>query len=117
MTFMAHIKGITVTLITKTTTGRDPFNNPIETEERIDVENVLVAPVAQTDTEILSEMSLKGKKAKYQLAIPKGDAHNWDDCEIEFFGQRWKSVGFSTVGIEDNIPLDWNRKVVVERNG
>ena len=115
---MAHIKGIAVTLITKTATGeKDPFNRPIETESRETVENVLVAPVAQSDTEIIGELSMNGKKAKYQLGIPKGDTHNWDDCEIEFFGQRWKSVGFSTEGIEELIPLDWNRKVVVERIG
>lgn len=114
---MAHIKGITVVLITKKTTGKDAFNRPIEKEERENVENVLVAPVAQTDAEILSEMSLNGKKARYQLGIPKGDTHNWDDCEVEFFGDRYKSVGFSTKGIDENIPLDWNRKVVVERYG
>ena len=115
---MAHIKGITVTLITKADSGeRDEFNRPVETETRTDVNNVLVAPVSQSNSEILSEISLNGKKARYQLGIPKGDAHDWDDCEIEFFGVRWKSVGFSTEGIEENIPLDWNRRVVVERYG
>ncbi len=114
---MGCLKGITITLITKTETGKDPFNNPIETETREEVENVLVAPVSQNGGEILNELSMNGKKARYQLGIPKGDAHNWEDCIVEFFGERWKSIGFSTIGIEDLIPLDWNRRVVVERYG
>lgn len=114
---MAILKGIPVVLITKTSTEKDAFNRPIETETRDTVENVLVAPLSQTDVEIINELSLNGKKARYQLAIPKGDNHKWEDAEVEFFGERWKTTGFSTIGIDDLIPLDWNRKVVVERYG
>ena len=114
---MGHLRGITVTLITKTAAGKDAFNRTIETETRETVENVLVAPISQSGEEILTELSMNGKKARYQMAIPKGDTHNWEDCEVEFFGERWKSIGYSTIGIEDLIPLDWNRKVVVERYG
>lgn len=111
------LKGITVNLITKTQTGTDAFNRPIVQEVTAPVNNVLVAPLSQTGEEILSELSLNGKKAKYQLAIPKGDTHNWEDAEVEFFGERWQTLGFSTIGIEDMIPLDWNRKVLVQRVG
>ncbi len=114
---MAYLKGITVTLIVKRSAGKDALNREIFQESTEEVENVLVAPVSQNGGEILSELSMNGKKARYQLAIPKGDQHNWDDAIVEFFGERWKSVGFSTIGIEDMIPLDWNRKVVVERYG
>ena len=114
---MALLKGIPVVLITKSSTERDAFNRPITTETRETVDNVLVAPISQTAVAIINELSLNGKKARYQLAIPKGDTHNWEDAEVEFFGERWKAVGFSTMGIEDLIPLDWNRKVVVERYG
>lgn len=53
----------------------------------------------------------------YTLAIPKGDTHEWTDCEVEFFGRRWRSVGFPQKGIEDLVPLDWNQKVTVETYG
>jgi hypothetical protein len=111
------LKGIPVDLYTKTSTGTDAFNRPITTETKTTVQNVLVAPLSQTGEEIVNELSLNGKKAKYQLAIPKGDANNWEDAEVEFFGIRWKTIGFSTIGIDDMIPLDWNRKVLVERCG
>jgi len=111
------LKGITVDLYVKTANGTDAFNRPIEAETKYSVSNVLVAPLSQTGEEVLSELSLNGKKVKYQLAIPKGDTHTWEDAEVEFFGYRWRTIGFSTIGIEDMIPLDWNRKVLVERVG
>lgn len=114
---MAYLKGITVVLISRVETGKDAFNRPITEEVQETVENVLVSPLSQTDTDIISELSLNGKGARYQLAIPKGDAHRWEDAEVEFFGERWKVSGFVTEGIEEMIPLDWNRKVVVERYG
>lgn len=111
------LKGIPVDLYTKSGTEVDAFNRPVETETKVTVDNVLVAPLSQTGEEVLSELSMDGKKVKYQLAIPKGDMNTWEDAEVEFFGVRWKTIGFSTIGIEDMIPLDWNRKVLVERVG
>lgn len=117
MTFMGLLKGTTVWLILKTGTGKDAFNREITEETRIQVDNVLISPVSQTDVAIINELSLNGKKVKYQLAIPKGDTNRWEDAEVEFFGERWRTVGFSTIGMDELIPLDWNRKVMVERCG
>lgn len=114
---MALIKGITVYLHVKTRSGVDDFNRQLYDEELVPIENVLVAPLAQDGDAALSEIALNTKSARYQLAIPKGDTHNWEDCIVDFFGATWKSTGYSTLGIEDLIPLDWNRKVVVERYG
>ena len=114
---MAYLKGITVILISKVSSGKDAFNHETFTEERIQVDNVLVSPVSQTDVAVVNELTMNGKKLLYQLAIPKGDTHKWEDAEVEFFGKRWKTLGFSTEGIEALIPLDWNRKVLVERYG
>lgn len=110
---MGKIKGITVTLYEKTETGKDGFNNPTYTEEPVDVENVLVGqPTAQ---ETLNILNLYGKKAVYTLAIPKGDAHEWEDCRVSFFGKDWHVFGIPLMGIECDIPLAWNKKVTVER--
>ena len=46
---MAKIKGITVTLITRQETGKDPFDNPIYTDVEIPVKNVLVSPTSSDD--------------------------------------------------------------------
>lgn len=112
---MAMIKGITVILYEKTQIGTDAFNRPIYDEKEVEVENVLVAP--STSDDIVTSQDLYGKKAVYTLAIPKGDMHNWLDAKVKFFGQEWKTFGFPLQGIEENIPLDWNKKVMVERYG
>lgn len=112
---MALIKGITVTLFDKVQTGTDEFKRPTYDEVPVEVKNVLVCPASSTD--IVDQMNLSGKKAIYTLAIPKGDTHNWIDRKVEFFGETWRTFGFPVMGIEENIPLDWNVKVMVERYG
>lgn len=103
---MAKIKGITITLIIKEEAGRDGFDHPIYVEKEETVENVLVSPV--TATEAIDALDFEGKKAIYNIAIPKGDQHTWKDQIVEFFGDRWQVIGFPKRGIEENIPLDWN---------
>ena len=110
---MALIKGITVTLFEKTETGKDGFNHSTYDIKPIQVNNVLVAPTSTSD--IPSSTKTDRRKATYQLAIPKGDNHNWDNAVVEFFGHEWHTVGLPIEGIEENIPLDWNKKVTVER--
>ena len=107
-----NIKGITVTLINKQEVGRDPFNKPIYEDVEIEVDNVLVSPTSTDD--VVNQLNITGKKAVYTLAIPKGDTNNWEDAEVIFFGKRWRTFGIPTEGIDHLIPLDWNKKVMVE---
>lgn len=109
------IKGITVTLISKQETGKDPFGEPIFEEVEIEVDNVLISPTTSDD--IVNQMTLTGKKAVYTLAIPKGDTNDWEDQEVRFFGEKWRVFGVPLQGIDHLIPLDWNKKVTVERYG
>lgn len=113
---MATIKGITVHLHEKTEAGVDEFNRAQFTERLVPVDNVLVAPVVIGIDEY-SRTNVNSKRARCELAIPKGDTHNWEDCKVDFWGDTWESVGYSTIGMEHQIPLDWNRKVVVQRVG
>lgn len=112
---MAMIKGITVIVKKKVQMGTDGLNHPIYDYVDESVDNVLVAPASSDD--VVTAQDLCGKKAVYTLAIPKGDTHNWEDTIVEFFGEKWKTFGFPLEGIEENIPLDWNKKVMVERYG
>lgn len=112
---MAKLKGMTIILVDKVEDGKDPFDNPIYKDKDIEVENVLIQPTSSDD--IVNQLSLTGKKAVYTLAIPKGDTHDWEDKEVKFFGKRWRTFGIPLEGIEELIPLDWNKKVMVERYG
>lgn len=107
------LKGITVTLINNQEVGRDPFDNPIFEDVEIAVDNVLVSPTSSDD--VVNTKDLTGRTAVYTLAIPKGDVNVWKNQEVRFFGERWRVFGIPLQGIEELIPLDWNKKVMVER--
>ena len=109
------MKGITVQLAVKSRSGVDGFDRPVYEETWLNVDNVLVAPVSSQDA--LDILNLTGKKAIYTLGIPKGDTHVWEDTKVRFFGETWSTLGFPQEGIESLIPLDWNKKVSVERYG
>lgn len=108
-----NIKGIPVKLSVKTQTGIDGFNRPTYEVFQEVVENVLVGEPSAED--VVNEINLSGKRIAYVLAIPKGDTHTWENTEVEFWGMTFKTVGIPTQGIDDNIPLQWNKKVKVER--
>jgi len=110
-----EIKGITVTLYTTTQNGVDEFNNPIEVETAVTVNNVLVGE--PTADEIVNSTELYGKKVVYTLGIPKGDTNDWLNKKVSFFGANFRTFGFVTEGIEAMVPLSWNKKVKVERFG
>ena len=107
------MRGITIILYESVETGKNAFNEPIYTETPVEVENVLIAPTSQS--EILDAINLYGRKAVYVLGIPKGDTHEWENRKVEFFGEMWRVFGIPSEGLEHLIPLDWNKKVMVER--
>lgn len=107
------IRGIDVVLIERKGTGRtDDFNMEIFDENETVIHNVLVG--SPTSEEIVDTLNLYGKKLDYVLAIPKGDTHTWEDSRVRFFGRTFSVVGVPTMGIDENIPLCWNKKVKVE---
>lgn len=74
----------------------------LHTEKNFEnIENVLVGEPSSAGT-------------SYILAIPKGDNHEWEDKVVEFFGRKFRTVGFTEQGIEENIPLLWHKKIKVE---
>lgn len=109
------MKGTTIQLVVKTQSSLDPFGNPIETEELVDVSDVLVG--SPTTDDITNSLQLYGKKIEYVLGIPKGDNHNWVDAEVIIWGERFKTFGYPTTGEQENIPLRWGQNVKVERYG
>lgn len=106
------IKGTTVLLTVKTQSGTDGFNRPVYTETTEEVHNVLIGEPETKD--IIDDLQLYGKRLAYTLAIPKGDTHDWTDTKVQFFGQTFRTFGKPTEGIEEMIPLSWNKKVKVE---
>ena len=106
------IQGMTVSLAEKTQTGTDEANRPVYEYSWTDVENVLVAQPSPDD--IITPTDLTGKKLVYVLGIPKGDAHEWEDTLVRFFGHTFRTFGPLVQGIEANVPTAWHHKIMVE---
>ena len=108
------MKGITITLYDRTQTGVDELNNPVYSETPVSVDNVLVAPLAAT--EVLETYNLTGRRAEYQLGLPKGDTHDWTAGKrVSFFGSDWRIIALPEEGIESLVPTRWHKKIKVER--
>lgn len=108
----SFFKGETVVLLKKSQSSTDPFGNPVNDEERIEVENVLINQTSST--EILGTTDLTTSKMTYTLAIPKNDTNDWQNQRVEFWGKTWSVVGIPLKGMDEYTPLDWNKKVIVE---
>ena len=107
------MKGTTVRLAVKTVTGYDPFGAPIETEELVEVDDVLIGQPSSDD--VTSATQLHGARVDFVLGIPKGDTHEWRDTFVEFWGKRFRTVGEPATAELENIPLRWGSTIKVER--
>lgn len=108
---MSKIKTTSVYLLDKTQVDTDDFGRPVYAPTQKEVSGVLVGEPS-TD-EINETLQVHGKRLAYVIALPKGDTHDWIDKDVIVFGQKLRTVGEPTQGIEANIPLDWNKKVKV----
>lgn len=109
------LRGIPVTLYEKAQTGTDAFNRPIFEETAVVVENVLVQPMQRTTDVPTESTDLTGEKTSYILGIPKGDAHDWKNKRVDFFGSSFRTESGEWQGIGDLVPGDWNRKILCRR--
>jgi hypothetical protein len=50
---------------------------------------------------------------EYTIALPKGDSNDWADRKVSFYGRQWRTIGLPEEGMEENLPLCWNKKVRV----
>ena len=71
------------------------------------VSNVLIGEPSETEL-------IGHRIPAYTLAIPKTDAHDWLDRKVIFFGNTFRTVGHPQQGMDENIPLCWNKKVRAE---
>lgn len=111
------MRGVTVTLYTKTKTGEDAFHAPIYTETPVTVDDVLIGEPSTDD--VTSSTNLFGKSLVCMLGIPKGDAHDWTDKKVTWTDAQGKTqtvhtFGFPIMGVEANVPGRWHMKIRCE---
>lgn len=115
------MKGTTIKLVVKTETGTDAFGAPIYTEVLVEVEDVLVGQPTSDDA--INTLQMYGKHIAYTLGIPKGDTNTWVNTDVIITNpatgedERFRTIGYPTTGIQENIPLRWGQNIQVERYG
>lgn len=109
---MGKIKGVSVVLHKRTVKEYDPLGNPIYQISDVTVNNVLWN--VSTVDDLIDASRLEGTKELYTLAIPKGDANTWLENTVTFNGKTFHCYAESE-GMESLTPLEWNKKVLVER--
>jgi len=110
------LHGVTIQIKIKGEATYNSFGEAIAAESWENVADVLVG--LPTTEDMPAHGELLGRRVDYVLGIPKGDGHVWEDAEVILpapFAGRYRTVGFPVAGIEDMIPLRWNKKVKVER--
>lgn len=112
---MAFLRGKTIILYDREQTGTDEFGAPVYRVTPVEVKNVLICPVSSDA--VTGETQLEGKRAVYELCIPKANTNVWEDRVVEFLGRKWRTFGIPLDWQEELVPGPWNRKVKVERYG
>lgn len=110
------IKGIKILLAVSNGETINDFGETLKSCYYVPVDNVLVGQPDSTD--IVSSTELTGIKTEYVLGIPKGDRHEWKNTTVilpEPFAGTYQTIGDPVAGIEENIPLSWNKKVRIQR--
>lgn len=106
------LKGTDILYMKKTQIAVNEFHEPVYDVTFATIHNVLVAPVESlANSEIPEVDNLTRRKEVITLAIPKGDDHDWEDCEIVWNNTKYRTVGKPVRGQEEMIPLDWHLKV------
>lgn len=106
------IKGMEIILYETTSSSVDEFGHPIKTETEVTVDNVLFQPTLADD--VVDRTRLESEKELITLAIPKGDNHSWLHNRVLVNGHYYMCYA-ENEGMEQNIPLAWNKKVYCER--
>lgn len=105
--------GETVTVIERTQSGVDDFREPIFTEQRIDVANVLVAP--KTTQDLTGSLRAAGDSLRIELHFPKTFTGSLAGVLVEVRGIRYRVDGDPIPYTAENTPLAWWLPVEAER--
>lgn len=111
---MGRIIGESISVKVNTQTDTDSFGMPVYTESWLTIDNVLVCEPSSSDIE--NALTEYGARIKYTICLPKGDDNDWHDTEVILPNRGvFHTVGDVIEYTEDNLPLDWNRKVHLEQ--
>ena len=103
------MKTITLTF-TKNVQGSelDPFGNPIEAKQIIEVNGCLIAPITEP-TSHREEQAMEQGKIQVRIHLPKTFSGDVSDSDVEWDGKTFHLDSDSVAFMNENCPTRWNR--------
>lgn len=108
------MRGLAVTLTDRVLSGWSTGGDPLWSETKIVVDNVLVGE--PSPEEVAASTGVPGRRLSYILGIPKGDTTDWKARDVSWAGPDGRPIhartfGDPVSGVEHLIPTPWHRKV------
>lgn len=103
------MKGITLSFTKRVESEEtDPFGNAITTEEVIEVDDCLIAPITEPTT-AREQQAIEQGKIQVHIHLPKTSDDDVSDSTVEWNGKLFHVDSDSVVFMNENCPTRWNR--------
>lgn len=100
--------GTTLTFTKKVPDGTDNMNNPTYTEQEIEVEDCLIAPITEPAT-AREQQAMTQSKDQVRIHLPKAYTGDVSDSDVEWNGKTFHLDSDSVIFMNENTPTRWNR--------
>ena len=107
------IRGTDVAVIRRTVDSRDDMGEPVFSESRETVGNVLVAPSSTDEMDETNRMF--GITCDLTLHFPKSYTASLEGCAVDVGGTLYRVLGDPQPYMVGNTPTPWNRAAKVAR--
>lgn len=107
---MVGMKGITLTFVKQVANGTDSMNNPTYITTDIEVDDCLIAPIAEPTT-AREQQAMEQSRDQVRIHLPKACTDDVSDSDVTWDGKVFHLDSDSVVFMEDNTPTRWNRYI------
>ena len=102
------MKGITLTFAMKTQTGTDAMGNAIMSVANVDVDDCLIAPIAEPTT-ARETQAMQQSKDQVRIHLPKAFTGDVSNSDVIWDGKTFHLDSDSVSFMNENTPTRWNR--------
>lgn len=100
--------GTTLTFVKKVASGTDSLNNPTYTDQEIEIEDCLIAPIVEP-TNLREQQAIDQNREQVRIHLPKETTEDVSGSSVEWDGKVFTLDSDSVVYMEGNTPTRWNR--------
>ena len=102
------MKGMTVTFSKKVADGTDDLNNPTYTEQEIEIEDCLIAPITEPSN-AREQQAMEQSRDQVRVHLPKASSDDIGNSTFEYGGKTFTVDSDSVKFMLENTPTRWDR--------